>query len=80
MVLQHSLVVEFINHLMVITFSQLSSTAPSNLISENFDFASVTEMAAHNTDPNTVYAATRRGVKVTTDGGQTWQVWISYCC
>ena len=30
-------------------------------------------MAAHNTDPNTVYAATRRGVKVTTDGGQTWQ-------
>ena len=44
-----------------------------SLISENFDFASVTEMAAHKTDPNTVYAATRRGVKVTTDGGQTWE-------
>ena len=56
-----------------ITFTQLESTAPSNLISDNFDFASVTEMAAHNTDPNTVYAATRRGVKITTDGGQTWQ-------
>ena len=56
-----------------VTFSQLESTAPSNLISENFDFASVTEMAAHKTDPNTLYAATRRGVKVTTDGGQTWQ-------
>lgn len=56
-----------------VTFARLESTAPSNLISTGFDFASVTEMAAHNTDPNTIYAATRRGVKVTTDGGQTWQ-------
>ena len=55
------------------TFTQLPSTAPNNLISESFDFASVTELAAHNTDPNTIYAATRRGVKVTNDGGQTWQ-------
>ncbi len=56
-----------------VAFARLESTAPSNLISTSFDFASVTEMAAHNTDPNTVYAATRRGVKITTDGGQTWQ-------
>ena len=37
-----------------ITLPQLSSTAPNNLISESFDFASVTELAAHNTDPNTI--------------------------
>ena len=55
------------------TFTQLESTAPSNNISTSFDFSSVTEIAAHNTDPNTVYAATRRGIKITTDGGQTWQ-------
>ena len=55
-----------------ITFAQLESTSPSNLISGSFDFASVTEMAATH-DPNTVYAAIRRGVKITTDGGQTWQ-------
>ena len=59
-----------------ITFTQLESTAPSNLISSSFDFASVTEMAAHKTDPNTVYAATRRGVKVSTDGGQSWQAGV----
>ena len=53
------------------TFTQLESTAPSNNISTSFDFSSVTEIAAHNTDPNTVYAATRRGIKITTDGGQT---------
>ena len=58
------------------TFTQLESTAPSNLISTSFDFASITEMAAHKTDPNTVYAATRRGIKVSTDGGQTWQAGV----
>ena len=55
------------------TFTRLESTAPSNNISTSFDFSSVTEIAAHKTDPNTVYAATRRGIKITTDGGQTWQ-------
>ena len=56
-----------------VNFARLESTAPSNLISLSFDFASVTEMAAHKTDPNIVYAATRRGIKVTTDGGQSWE-------
>ena len=60
-----------------ITFSQLESTAPNNLISTSFDFASVTEMAAHKTDPNTLYAATRRGIKVSTDGGQSWQAGLA---
>jgi hypothetical protein len=60
-----------------VTFSQLESTAPNNLISTNFDFASVTEMAAHKTDPNTLYAATRRGIKVSTDGGQSWQAGLA---
>jgi len=60
-----------------VTFSQLESTAPNNLISTNFDFASVTEMAAHKTEPNTLYAATRRGIKVSTDGGQSWQAGLA---
>ena len=54
------------------SFSQLPSTAPSNFISTNFDFSAVTELAAHQTDPNTVYAATRGGLKLSKDGGTTW--------
>lgn len=55
-----------------LTFEQLPSTAPSNFISTNFAFSSVTELAVHNTDPNTIYAATAGGLKLTTDGGTTW--------
>jgi len=54
------------------TFEQLPSTSPSNFISTNFAFSAVTELAAHNSDPNTIYAATRGGLKLSTDGGLTW--------
>ena len=54
------------------SFEQLPSTAPSNFISTNFGFSAVTEMAAHKTDPNTVYAATRGGLMMSTDGGASW--------
>jgi photosystem II stability/assembly factor-like uncharacterized protein len=54
------------------SFTQLASTAPSNFISTGFAFAAVTELASHRTDPNTAYAATRGGLKLTKDGGTTW--------
>ncbi len=54
------------------TFEHLESTIPSSMISTTFTFAAVTEMAAHATDPNTVYAATGNGLQITTDGGATW--------
>lgn len=56
------------------TFEQLPSTAPSDLISTGFRFASVTELAAHNSDPNTIYAATSGGLQLSTDGGATWSI------
>ncbi len=37
----------------------------------------VNELAASPTDPNTVYAATNKGLMVTTDGGTTWSNPIS---
>ena len=58
------------------SFEQLPSTAPSNFISTGFKFAAVTELAAHNTDPNTIYAATNGGLQLSTDGGVTWSVQV----
>ena len=54
------------------SFEQLPSTSPSNFISTDFKFAAVTEIAAHNSDPNTLYAATNGGLQLSTDGGDTW--------
>jgi photosystem II stability/assembly factor-like uncharacterized protein len=54
------------------TFEHLDSTIPTSLISTTFTFSAVTEMAAHSTDPNTVYAATVGGLQLTTDGGVSW--------
>jgi len=54
-------------------FEHLEATIPTaNFTNTGAEFASVTELAANNTDPNIIYAATSNGLKITTDGGQTW--------
>ena len=53
------------------SFFHLDST--SVLINDiDTTWAHVNRLAAHPTDPNTVYAATERGVWKTTDGGNHW--------
>lgn len=54
------------------TFEHLQSTDPNSLINSGAPFAAVTELAVHNDDPNTIYAATNTGLKITTDGGTSW--------
>jgi hypothetical protein len=55
------------------TFEHLEATIPEdNFASTSAEFVAVTELAAHNTNPNIVYAATSTGLKITEDGGQTW--------
>jgi photosystem II stability/assembly factor-like uncharacterized protein len=53
------------------TFSKLESTWNTNEAKETF--YAVSELAADPTDNNLIYAATAKGLKVTTDGGQTWK-------
>lgn len=56
-----------------LSFEHLESTIPTaNFTDVGAEFAAVTELAAHNTDPNIIYAATNNGLKLTTDGGATW--------
>ena len=52
------------------TFSKLESTWPEG---DNVTFSSVNELAADPSNPNLVYAATRKGLKITNDGGTTWE-------
>ena len=40
-------------------------------------FSAVNYIVAHPTDPNTIAAATDRGLQVTTDGGITWKINIA---
>lgn len=54
------------------SFTRLTATIPSAQNSSSADFAAVNKMAAHPTDANTIYAATDRGIRISTDGGQTW--------
>lgn len=59
-------------------FEHLQATIPTaNFTNTNAEFAAVTELAAHKTDPNIIYAATSNGLKITEDGGQTWENAIS---
>lgn len=53
-----------------VTFSRLASTW-SDATSKN-TFVFVNRLVAHPTQANTLYAATKRGLMVTTDGGETW--------
>jgi hypothetical protein len=56
------------------SFEHLEATIPTaNFTDVGAEFAAVTELAAHNTDPSIIYAATNNGLKMTTDGGDSWQ-------
>ncbi|GAB4279203.1 MAG: hypothetical protein Kow0068_03080 [Marinilabiliales bacterium] len=54
------------------TFTRLSSTwsTTDNTIQSTFNY--INELAADPNDANKIYAATNRGLLVTTDGGTTW--------
>ncbi|HOY38902.1 MAG: T9SS type A sorting domain-containing protein [Bacteroidales bacterium] len=52
------------------TFTRLSATWSTSDSKNTFVF--VNKMVAHPSEPNTVYAATKRGLQMTTDGGLTW--------
>lgn len=55
-----------------VTFTHLSSTENNS----SNDWAYVNRLAADNTDPNKIYAATGDGLKMSTDGGATWNTSI----
>lgn len=54
------------------SFTDLDATWDNAIPLEQAAFINVNKLAAHPTDPNIVYAATKRGVRMTTDGGITW--------
>jgi hypothetical protein len=53
------------------TFTRLTSTWSD--ASSKLAFVFVNNMVAHPTNENKIYAATRRGLMVTSDGGLTWE-------
>ncbi|MBU1721014.1 MAG: hypothetical protein KKA07_18255, partial [Bacteroidetes bacterium] len=54
------------------TFSQLTATIPATSNSEAAEWAYVNNLGASPTSSGTIYAATNRGLRMTTDGGTTW--------
>jgi hypothetical protein len=50
------------------TFSHLASTKVTGT-----EWTSVSQLAAHPTNPNLIYAGTNSGLRVSEDGGQTWK-------
>jgi hypothetical protein len=54
------------------TFTHLASTNPNTANSASADWAAVSKMAADPIDPNRIYAATDKGLRMTIDGGATW--------
>lgn len=54
------------------SWSHLDATTPaiSNSVATDWDF--VQKIACSPTDPNRVYAATHKGIKISTNGGTTW--------
>ena len=55
-----------------VTFDSLPSTVPSSLDNSSVAWASVGRLAADPFDNLKIYAATNKGLKITTDGGVTW--------
>ncbi len=53
-----------------ISFTKLASTNPGTFNDPNAEWAFINKIAVGNN--NNVYAATNKGLKVSTDGGQTW--------
>ena len=54
------------------TFHQLKATAPVPSTS-SATFAFVAELEAHPSDPNVILAGTAKGLKITYDGGASWE-------
>jgi hypothetical protein len=54
------------------SFTRLSATIPTSINNPSIDWVAVNKLAAHPTDPNIIFAATQRGVRISTDAGQTW--------
>ncbi len=54
------------------TFEHLAATQPTGN-NQNDGWAVINKLATHPTNPNIVYAATRGGLKISTDAGQTWE-------
>lgn len=54
------------------TFTHLLSTAPATGNSTTEDWAYVSRLAASPTDANRIYASTNKGLRISTDGGNTW--------
>ncbi|MBL4625240.1 MAG: T9SS type A sorting domain-containing protein [Flavobacteriales bacterium] len=55
-----------------ITFTLLSSTIPSPTNSTGSDWTQINAVAVDPTDDNRVFAATKQGLMLSTDGGSTW--------
>ncbi len=56
------------------TFEHLSSTAISSATAVSSTWAHVNRLAADPIDANKLYAATEKGVRVSTDGGVSWNL------
>ena len=57
-------------------FTRLNSTW--NDLDDSYTiFYEVSRLAAHPTNPNRIYAATRKGLKISNDGGATWVTGIT---
>lgn len=54
------------------TFTQLTATAPAANSPGNAEWASIGRLIADPVDANRLYAATNRGLRMTTDGGTNW--------
>ena len=54
------------------TFTHLDSTTPATGNSTTEDWAYVSRLATSNTDANRIYASTNKGLRISTDGGNTW--------
>jgi hypothetical protein len=55
------------------TFQILPSTVPTTQNSTNVDWALINSVTVHPLFPNKVYVGTTRGLRVSSDGGLTWE-------
>ncbi len=53
-------------------WEQLEATIPTRKFNTNDDWSNVSDIAADPNNPQKIFAGTHGGLKVSTDGGQTW--------
>lgn len=56
------------------TWTQLESTIPNPVFTKGQIWSNVNELAVDKVHPNKIFAATQRGLRISEDGGQTWDV------